>query len=155
MANTTVAFTNINLLKESQIPASPNQNELYAVELEGKPATETQLNQKLDLDVGNATSNTKKTIVGWGMPDYNAGISVPSLPYTAINNGYIYITQQNDSYITVNGSNVAYNEQTVAASNSQKIGFFIPVSKNDVITSTNTSKSTGIVFYPMKGVSNA
>lgn len=33
MANTTVACTNINLLKESQIPASPSQNELYAVEI--------------------------------------------------------------------------------------------------------------------------
>lgn len=31
-------------------------------------------NGKLDLDLGNATSSTKETIVGWGMPDYSRGV---------------------------------------------------------------------------------
>lgn len=100
MANTTVACTNINLLKESQIPSTPSQNELYAVELEGKPATETQLNQKLDLDVSNATIDTKETIVGWGIPDYSRMTNVPFVldsSWTATYDGILYCWVNNGS----------------------------------------------------------
>lgn len=110
MANTTVAFTNINLLKESQIPATPSQNELYAVELEGKPATEAQLNQKLDLNLSNATSNTKETIVGWGIPDYSRMTNVPFVlnsSWTATHDGILYCWVNNGSLgIFTNGTRI-------------------------------------------------
>lgn len=32
-------------------------------------------NEKIDLDLGNATQATKETIVGWSMPDYSAGVA--------------------------------------------------------------------------------
>lgn len=84
MANTTVACTNINLLKESQIPASPSQNELYAVELDGKPLG----------------YNDKETIVGWGMPDYSRMTNVPfavSSSWTATHDGILYCWVNNGS----------------------------------------------------------
>ena len=93
----------------------------------------------------------KSEIVSWGMPDYSAGVSVTSLPYTAINTGYIYIEQQNDARITVNNVNVAFNFQHVSVSNSQNIGFLLPVCKNDTISSTITDRATNIIFYPLKG----
>ena len=37
--------------------------------------TAETLNDKLDLDAGNATSATKQTVGGWCMPDYTTGVS--------------------------------------------------------------------------------
>lgn len=34
------------------------------------------LNDKVDIDGNNFTEEGKQTIVGWGMPDYSAGVSV-------------------------------------------------------------------------------
>ena len=53
------------------------------------------LNEKLDQDLSNASANFKETIVGWGMPDYDSGITVPisnsGTVYTPTENGILKI----------------------------------------------------------------
>lgn len=48
-------------------------------------------NEKLDIDVGNATSSTKQTIVGWDMPDYTR----PTVITSSVNSTNGYTATQN------------------------------------------------------------
>jgi hypothetical protein len=59
--------------------------------------TET-LNGKLDIDGGNATQTTKETIVGWGMPDFSAGVSKSKDTwYQAETDGWIVASGQGNT----------------------------------------------------------
>ena len=106
-------------------------------------------NGKLDLDVGNATQNTKQTIVGWGMPDYSAGVSLSDIttsnPYTAPADGYLYCTVYNCTAY-VNGSIVAFSDFTA-----NSVSTVIILSKNDVVTVSQNNLGR-CNFYPCKGV---
>ena len=71
-------------------------------------------NEKVDVDFDNMTpsSSAKATIVGWGLPDFTTLTSVSSLPFTATQDCWVFITADRNSnsdsagYITVNGTNL-------------------------------------------------
>ena len=112
------------------------------------------LNLKANSDLSNVASvasSFKEASIGWGIPDYSAGVKASfSSSYTAPTKGYIYI-QQDNTYnavfsIFVNGIEVWKEE---SGSSYYERSCFIPVSKNDVITATGADFYT---FFPCKGV---
>lgn len=122
------------------------------------------LNDKTDRDFNNMNPSalSKETVVGWGMPDYTAGmaVSVPtsSTTYTAPSAGVYVLAYESPSsvagkQILVNG-NVAYQYQYTSAANPY-FNCFILLNKGDVLSSdTNNTPSTikFSIFYPMRGV---
>ena len=68
--------------------------------------TET-LNDKLDLDAGNATSTTKTTVIAWGIPDFSRATTlvVSTTPTLAPQNMYVWGALPGNGYFDVNTSN--------------------------------------------------
>ncbi len=95
-----------------------------------------------DLNRGN-----KPEIVGWGMPDYNAGIAV-TLPYTANQYGLINVKRNISKLATING--IRLDEPS--SDNKGGADTTIPIGPNDTIDCYGNS---GATFFPMKGVNNA
>lgn len=95
------------------------------------------------------TTADKGLSVGWGMPDYSAGVSLSDIkasnPYTAPADGYLYCTVYNCTAY-VNNSQVAYSDIS-----SNSISVVIILSKNDIVTVSDSSL-TRCNFYPCKGV---
>lgn len=59
-----------------------------AEEVNYEPATVLEaLNNKADRDFNNISSDTKNMVIGWGMPDYDSGISITS--YTSSDNQFV------------------------------------------------------------------
>lgn len=115
-------------------------------------------NGKADIDLNNITPSqtAKKTIYGWGMPDYTAGVSVS---YTDLNAGYeapydgaLLCTFGLNGTVSINS--IAFN---VNMDGNNKIIREIFLNKGDVIkTSNQTSAYSGTnMFFPLKGVNNA
>lgn len=113
-------------------------------------------NGKLDIDLGNVSSVTKETIIGWCMPDYTAGVSVS---YTDLNAGYeapydgvLLCTFGLNGTFSINS--IAF---TVNMDGNNRIIREIHLNKGDVIkTSNQTSAYSGTnIFFPLKGVTNA
>lgn len=92
----------------------------------------------------------RKTVIGWAMPDYTAGISVPrNTNFTCQKDGWVLINdiRTNNGYmkITINGSTYNFTD---SGGNYHNTDFaIIPVSKNDVINFTGLIS----IFYPAKG----
>ena len=102
----------------------------------------------------------KETLASWGIPDYSAGISITSLPYTAPVDGLALIVGRcaNGTYsLFVNGSFVDCGDCSASISYCGKI----KVKKGDVISAVNygnsivpfvdTNRNQQSVFYPLKG----
>lgn len=100
-------------------------------------------------DMSNVTSTGKETVVGWGMPDYSAGVALsditPSNPYTATVDCVLYGTAYNGTFF-INGNIVAYGDGTSFA-----FPVTIKLSKGDTITTT-AIKMSRIYMIPLKGV---
>jgi hypothetical protein len=108
------------------------------------------LTSKANVALDNVSAAGKANIVGWGMPDYTAGVSMAS-PYTATKSGFIIgihnLSDNGVRSLTINGI-VIYNNSTGAKYLSgQSAGFEYAVAKGDVISWTNFNKMT---FYPCK-----
>lgn len=112
------------------------------------------LDGKLDQDLSNASSSFKETIVGYGMPDYSAGISKTTnanTEWSAPSNGFVSVYKQvpNTStsyYVYVNNQVVGYGISIECQSGMSTI---FPVKKNDVIKYNIAVNSA--VFYPCIG----
>lgn len=106
--------------------------------------------EKANVSANNFNEAGKKAIVGWGIPNYNAGVAISS-GYTAPDNGVI-IGVHNFSdggyrSITINGITL-FNTRTGASYlNSQSAGHEYLVFKGDVITFSNYSS---MIFYPCR-----
>lgn len=123
----------------------------------------TALGGKANVALDNVApaQSFKDMSVGWGMPDYDSGITVTSFPFTAPTTGVISLcaicNNQEVAYL-VNGNYVS----SINSADSIAGGSFILVSTNDVVsiagdgnpyyTTVNGAKN---VFYPIKGVDNA
>lgn len=113
------------------------------------------MNLKANNDLSNVASvasSFKEASVGWGMPDYSAGVSMTS-PYTTTKSGFIIgihnISDNGYRSLTINNVSI-YNTKTGASYlGGQSAGFCYPVAKGDVISWTNFAAMT---FYPSKGV---
>lgn len=113
-------------------------------------------NGKLDLDLGNIPNTSKETVVGWGIPDYTAGISRTSgTQYTADTNGYIMAqcfqnATSGGTFITciINGITIPFTPTATDYGRSQ---IYLPIKKGDIYTITANS---GIYFFRIEDNKN-
>lgn len=115
------------------------------------------LANKADKNFSNVTAPVqafKDMSIGWGMPDYSAGISLSytsfdgsgwTAPSDGIITGGINWTDSS-KYISINGNPVLHG-------NTEMTCIFMQVSKNDVVTTNGALESspTTLHFYPLKG----
>ena len=121
------------------------------------------LNGKVDVDLKNANPGPefKEASVGWGMPDYSAGIAVSTpieaSPFVAPCDGLYVVTgllSNTNATLTINGSISAYTFY-MSSTNSCKSAMTIPLSKDDICywdKTFNAFLKTSQQFYPLKGV---
>lgn len=116
-------------------------------------------NGKADVDLSNAVANAsttaKETIVGWGTPDYSAGVSFSSgVNYQAPSDGFViasgWTNTSTNSNFYLNGTRIA----TFIANTSAWLPgmVYCPVRKGDTINITFTQGTYTMNFYPLKGV---
>ena len=113
------------------------------------------LSGKADTDLNNVSALGKETVVGWGMPDYTATISLNvsqlTSGYTAPTDGCIigYWNPKN----TTGPQKITLNGITIWGGDTYVTGVFIYMKKDDVVVFGQTDKtSTDIKFAPLKGV---
>lgn len=111
---------------------------------------QTAVQNKAEKDFSNATPGQDfiNKSIGWGIPDYSAGIAV-TLPYTAPKPGLFVATGTGTEIdaIIVNGENTGLQFN---GGNSVSV----IVSAGDVITVNGTAPAT-YKFFPLKGAKNA
>ena len=98
--------------------------------------------------IDRTVASDRETVVGWGMPDYSAGISLTGIssPYIAPANGIIYI-ERDIGDLKINGNAYVGISGQVYSSYSNTI----IINKGDSLSWTKNSPYAGI-FYPFKGV---
>jgi hypothetical protein len=115
-------------------------------------------NNKADLDMNNITATGKETIVGWGLPDYTAGVSVSS-GYIATAKCWLRAHVSGDggsgtageAYIQINGVTIDYAR--VSSWNYQTINDLVaPLDVGDVVTAYTNRGTATMTIFPMKGV---
>lgn len=112
------------------------------------------LSGKADTNLGNTTPSQsfKEMSVGWGMPDYSAGIEVPPVSfvsgYTASIDSVFYINGQHPSGITITVDN---NYVGVLGGTVSTIS--VKVKKGQVIKlSVAPQASSPAIYFPLEGV---
>ncbi|MDD4556208.1 MAG: hypothetical protein PHE89_02615 [Alphaproteobacteria bacterium] len=113
------------------------------------------LTNKADKDLDNTIPSQafKEQSVGWGMPDYSAGITITS-GYTATQKGLATVGMDGSNHITssvyINGIKIGHstagNQYQEASVNAQ-----IPLDVGDEISWTGTQQVIAM-FFPFKGV---
>lgn len=102
-------------------------------------------------NASNFSSLGKETVVGWGMPDFSAGISVNATSYTAPKAGIVLINcvhvDNNSNNVSINGVQIYNFSMSGSYANGAMTPFETPVSAGDVITSNRNI----LKFYPYKG----
>lgn len=133
------------ILYTSAVEASVAQAQGFMTALGGKA--------NIALENVNPAQSFIDTSVGWGMPDYSAGVSV-TYPYTAPSDGVIIASPQfrggettvmyiDDVQIFyMYGANISYDSKHIV----------LPVNKGNKITLSRDYAAGGDKFYPMKGV---
>lgn len=116
---------------------------------------ETAISSKANTDLGNVSATGKNNAIGWGMPDYSAGVDISS--YSSSNNqftvpvsGIIYA----DTYIANNGGVYVDNIRITGgnATSGSSSPSTVIVSKNSTVyISYPDTRYAGCHFYPLKG----
>lgn len=135
---------------------------VYAVGAVSAPIGETDaanlLNGLSTLEIEKLSRGDKAEIVGWGMPDYSAGIDfarpVEATPYTAPCAGW-YVTSfqhlNGEDQLVINGVDSAF-AMSSPTSNRDRCTIVVPLCKGDVIYWKLTGGTcTTSMFYPLKG----
>lgn len=122
-------------------------------------ATTEMFNNKADVDLSNmnASQSAKDTIVGWGMPDYTAGVSVANdtviSGFTAPEKG-ILMLGGGAYYPKINGIDLANGSYYTP--NNIRFGQTVPIQldKGDTFSCQSyfVADACTNVFYPFKGV---
>lgn len=109
------------------------------------------LNLKANTDLSNVNpaSSFKQASIGWGMPDYSAGVSFVSGSTVQVNGWMYYFSFPDADRNTISIDNVNIMTQTPAYYN-EHCGLF-PVSAGQIV-SVNIPENTNFTFYPCKGV---
>lgn len=107
------------------------------------------------------SSADRETVIGWGIPDYSAGIAittpVEATPFVAPCDGLYVVAgvlSNTNATLTINGRISAYTFY-MGSSNRCKSAMTIPLSKNDICywdKTFNAFFETSQQFYPFKGV---
>lgn len=121
---------------------------------------------KANTDMDNITATGKETVVGWGMPDYNAGVTISS-GYTTTKKGVIYCTGYYGGRGGSGGEGycwckVGNSPQFLVAGSinategKPRSSLFIDINVGEACTfgmvnEGNASGSVSATFYPLKG----
>ena len=107
-------------------------------------------NGKMDLDMSNmnAGATAKATIVGWGMPDYTAGVAITT-GYVATTDGVIIADfNWTQSYWQASIDGYVFVESNNASSAGQRSAGMCIAPRGSVFTTNATGTFT---FFPLKG----
>ena len=109
-------------------------------------------NGKMDVSLSNmnASASAKETIVGWGIPDYTAGVSISS-GYVAVTNGMVLIVRGGGgSYVSlyVDGIRVDGNYSNTTNEGGCMFAF---VKKGSTVTWNTGNISDTPTFFPCVG----
>lgn len=116
-------------------------------------------NNKVDLNLNNMnpSQTVKETIVGWGIPDYSAGIDITSTlfnnkNYTAPTKGVLF-----NAMIPTNQTEIKINGNTIGTRQYSTYGNYIPtpyyLNNGDIFSVSGwTGSQGGAYFFPLKGV---
>lgn len=105
----------------------------------------TSLNN--DLNFANKTE-----ITDWGIPDFSAGVSASSLPYTAPSIGVLYYIAASNNMVQlkITGKDDSGFLSTTRGYSNNTISGVVYLSKGDEVALKTGSYGNGI-FYPLKG----
>lgn len=106
---------------------------------------------KSNVDLSNVTSIGKEKAIGWGKPNYAAGISISSgtvIPDNGVIVGVHNFSDGGYRSITINGVTLFNTRTGGSYLNSQSAGHQYSVSKGDTVIYVNYSS---MIFYPCKG----
>lgn len=120
-----------------------------------------RIEEKLTKAIDKTSATDRETVVGWGMPDYNAGILIAAtlttteISYTAPSDGVViasYVTNGTNSvYITLQNGTLINCGAAIA----NRSFLYLPINKGETVklqTDTTTTTGGGAYFYPLKGV---
>ena len=111
----------------------------------------SQVLTKVANGIDRTVASDRETVVGWGMPDYSAGVSKSNnTQYTSDKDGFLYAygyTQNAIIRVTINGINMPIGGRGDIYGGA--ICAFIPISKGD--TYKFEGNVSEITFYPCKG----
>ena len=115
-------------------------------------------NDKADIDLVNVSATGKALAVGWGLPDYTAGVSISS-GYVATQKCWLH------AYTSGDGANKQSGEAIVYVNNVRVVGarvtswsyqtineIMVPLDVGDVVTSYALRGTVDIKIFPMKGL---
>lgn len=102
------------------------------------------------LDNVNLAQTFKEQSVGWGMPNYNAGVSISAnANYTCPNNGFVQFVfthaDHANNTLTINGQQLFTSNMTGSYANGAFPGIMYPVKKSDIV---NCNKAG--TFFPAR-----
>ena len=112
-------------------------------------ADKSALSTKANISADNFNSTGKQNIVGWGMPNWNARISIPT-NYTFSAKGWLLVWQYTLRNVAtyVDGVEVLRTDGGHDYLGANHNNIFIPVDVGDTLTGS----ITGAIFIPCKGV---
>lgn len=142
------------VIKENYADTSlSNLNEAGQAILNGK-ADISQLSNKANTDASNFTAAGKETVVGWGMPDYSAGVDMGAgTTHTATRKGWVMFktsTAPGYGVIQINGIEFSKSSNGTYGTAFDTVQEFIPVDVGDTFFITNNASAV-CIFYPCKG----
>lgn len=115
------------------------------------------LTTRVDLDISNLSSDGKKNILSYGMPDYSAGINITSSlhtnkSYTAPQKGVLF-----NAMIATNNTDIKINGNSIGIRKYSSYGNWIPtpyyLDAGDIFSVSGWIDSNGgAYFFPLKGV---
>ena len=108
------------------------------------------LNLKANNDLSNAlsvASSFKGQSIGWGMPNYKAGVSISSSGFVAPSCGVCWFYGTYGSAVT---GKIQVNDVEIGIEYASNYSYYFIVNKGDVITYSGFG--TRRTFYPLKGV---
>lgn len=102
------------------------------------------------LDNVSPAQSFKDMSIGWGMPDYNAGVSISAnANYTCLNNGFVQFVfthaDHANNTLTINGQQLFTSSMTGSYANGAFPGIMYPVKKSDIV---NCNKAG--TFFPAR-----
>ena len=132
-----------------------NGRRAVGIQVKGKDMT-TQASFDVFVDgsggtYASATQGIRRSMIGWGIPNWSSGVEVSESGYTAPTHGvfWIYTTSSRGHFVgtiagqslNIGGDFSSYHENSV---------FIMPVYGGETITWT--TKTATIYFFPMRGV---
>ncbi len=115
----------------------------------------SQVLTKVANGIDRTVATDRETVVGWGMPDYSAGVSqVEDVEYTAPKAGVLYINAQDyntNTYITIDGERMLLQRISSNQASSSLATYLIDKGSTYKVEFGRVITGQYITFYPCKG----